>query len=326
MQKTVAVTGASGHIGNVVCRKLIELGYSVKAFYHSDATSLKDLELTLVKGDVLDPTEVSNLLTGCDYVINCAAIISINGDPSGLVYKTNTQGPANILSLAKELRIKKIIHVSSVHAVHDLPHNTPYDETRPYKTKKDFAYDYSKAQGEQIILSGAEPDGVEVVVVRPSCVIGPHDFKPSKMGVALKGFYKKKFLFLPNGGYDLVDVRDLSASICTALELGKNKEIYLLSGKYYRFKDLAKEIGMVREQKKTILILPNWLLTLSLPFVWLAGKITQTAPSLTKESIVAITEGHPEMNNEKARSILHHKTRPLQESLRDIFNIKLNNT
>ena len=107
MQKIVAVTGASGHIGNVVCRKLIELGYDVKAFYHSDAASLKDLQLTLVKGDILDPTEVSNLLTGCDYVINCAALISINGDPSGIVYKTNTQGPANILSVAKELGIKK---------------------------------------------------------------------------------------------------------------------------------------------------------------------------------------------------------------------------
>ena len=35
---------------------------------------------------------------------------------------------------------------------------------------------------------------------------------------------------------------------------------------------------------------------------------------------VAITEGHPEMNNEKARLILQHKTRPLQETLRDIFN------
>jgi len=32
MQKTVAVTGASGHIGNVLCRKLIESGYSVKAY------------------------------------------------------------------------------------------------------------------------------------------------------------------------------------------------------------------------------------------------------------------------------------------------------
>ena len=326
MQKIVAVTGASGHIGNVVCRKLIELGYAVKAFYHSDATSLKDLQLTLVKGDILDPTAVSNLLSGCDYVINCAALISINGDPSGLVFKTNTQGPENILSVAKEHGIKKIIHVSSVHAVHDLPHNTPYDETRPYKTKSDFAYDYSKAQGEQIMLSGAETDGVEVVVVRPSCVIGPFDFKPSKMGGALQGFYKKKFLFLPKGGYDLVDVRDLSASIVAALELGKNKEIYLLSGKYYSFKELGKEIGMVRAQKKTILILPNWILTLSLPFVWLAGKITRTAPSLTKEAIVAITEGHPEMNNEKARLILHHKTQPLQETLRDVFNSKLNNT
>ncbi len=319
MSKIVAVTGASGHIGNVLCRKLIELGYSVKAFYHSDAAGLKDLQLTMIKGDVLDPTAVRNLLTGCDYVINCAAIISINGDPSGLVYKTNTQGPENILSIAKELGIKKIVHVSSVHAVHDLPHNTPYDEKRPYKTKKDFTYDYSKAQGEHIMLSGAETNGLEVVVVRPSCVIGPFDFKPSKMGVALRGFYKKKFLFLPKGGYDLVDVRDLSASICAALELGKNKEIYLLSGKYFSFKELGKEIGIVRAQKKTILILPNWILTLSLPFVRLAGKITKTAPSLTKEAIVAITEGHPEMNNEKARSILQHRTRPLQETLRDIF-------
>ena len=106
MSKKVAVTGASGHIGNVLCRKLIELGYSVKAFYHSDAASLKDLQLTMVQGDVLNPTAVRNLLTGCDYVINCAAIISINGDPSGMVYKTNTQGPANILSIAKELGIK----------------------------------------------------------------------------------------------------------------------------------------------------------------------------------------------------------------------------
>jgi len=55
MQKIVAVTGASGHIGNVVCRKLIELGYSVKAFYHSDAASLQDLPLTLVKGDFTVP-------------------------------------------------------------------------------------------------------------------------------------------------------------------------------------------------------------------------------------------------------------------------------
>jgi len=326
MQKTVAVTGASGHIGNVVCRKLIELGYSVKAFYHSDATSLIDLQLTLVKGDVLDLSDVRNLLTGCDYVINCAAIISINGDPSEMVSKTNTQGPENILFLAKELGIKKIIHISSVHAVHDLPHNTPYDETRPYKTKKDFAYDYSKAKGEQIMLACDETDGPEVVVVRPSCVIGPHDFKPSKMGTALRGFYKKRILLLPNGGYDLVDVRDLSASICAAIELGKNQEVYLLSGKYYSFKDLVTEIGKVREQKKIILTLPNWILTCSLPFIWLVGKITKTTPSLTKEAMVAITDGHPEMNNEKARSILHHKTRPIQESLKDILNSTIKNT
>ena len=116
----IAVSGASGHVGNVVCRKLIEKGCKVKAFYNSDSRSLQNLDLKLVQGNVLNKSDLSKSIEYCDFVINCAAIISINGDRDGLVFKTNTEGPKNILEVAIKYGVKKIIHVSSVHAVHDL--------------------------------------------------------------------------------------------------------------------------------------------------------------------------------------------------------------
>ncbi len=91
MSKTIAVTGASGHLGNTICRLLVEKGYRVKAFYNKMDESLKGLPIETIQGDVLNKEDLSRLIDGCDYVINSAAIISINGDPKGIVFKTNKE-------------------------------------------------------------------------------------------------------------------------------------------------------------------------------------------------------------------------------------------
>ena len=51
----IAVTGASGHIGNVVCRSLVLHGYRVRAMYHRDTRPLEGVEAELVQGDILNP-------------------------------------------------------------------------------------------------------------------------------------------------------------------------------------------------------------------------------------------------------------------------------
>lgn len=317
---TVAVTGASGHIGNVVCRSLIERGYRVKALCHSDKRALEDLDIELVQGSVMNKEDLSRLFNGCEVVINCAAIISIHGDPTGIVYKTNTEGPRNVLEVALEQSVKRIIHLSTVHAVTELPHSQGYDETRPYKTDQASVYDHSKAMGEQILLSGSIEKPIELVIVRPSCVIGPHDYKPSKMGSALLDFKNGKVPFLPCGGYDLVDVRDVSESIVKAITLGKDREVYLLSGKYYDFKGLAAVIQKVTSRKMPRIVLPYWFLRLILPLASLYFKITGMSPSLTRESIDAVKHGHPQMNNSKAMNALGHSVRPLEVTLRDFYD------
>jgi len=319
----IAVTGASGHIGNVVCRALVHQEAKVRAIYRSDQRALEDLRIEKVQGDVLDKSLLIDVLKDCEVVVNCAALVSISGGQGGKVYATNITGVENLIDACLASGVRRIIHVSSVHAVTELPHRLAYDETRPYKTATDTAYDFSKAEGEKRLLHAASERNLEVVIVRPSCVIGPYDFKPSLMGAALMDFYHGKMPFLPFGGYDIIDVRDVAQSIISAIHKGGNKEIYLLSGKYYTFSDLTAEISLITKKKMPKIVMPHWLLWLLVPPASLYFKWRKMTPAFTYESLKALKDGHPNMNNAKAARDLHHEVRPLNASLNDFFSWQL---
>ena len=320
MTTTIAVTGANGHLGNVVCRKLIEEGYRVKALYHSNNEGLLHLPLELIQGDVLNPENIHQLLFGCEAVIHCAGIISISGDPDGRVFLTNTEGTQNVLKASLANGLKRIIHISSVHAVTELPHALPYDESRPYKGESDPVYDHSKARGEQILLEGAKNSSLEIIILRPSSIVGPYDFKPSLLGAALLDFYHQKIPFLPEGGYDFTDVRDVAKAVVNAVHLGRNGEAYILSGSYYNFSQFAAIINKVTGKKVPKKVIPyRWLKAL-LPFVTIYAKWTRTLPAFTQESIDAIFHGHPCMDSSKAIHELQYSFRPSEQSLRDFYS------
>ncbi len=315
----IAVTGATGHIGNVLCRLLIDQGYEVHALYRKDTSALDGINLTLFQGDVLDYKSLLPFVDGCDVLINCAAIISIHGDPSGIVFKTNTEGPKNVLAASIQAGVSKIIHLSSTHAVYEQPIDQPFDEARPYKKAGDYAYDFSKATGEQIMLTAFQEGKIQGCVLRPSSVIGLYDFKPSEIGKALLDFYEMKIPMLPPGGYNFIDVRDICKSIHNAIEKGRNGEIYLLSGNYYSLKEFAKIVSEVSGKKTPKTVMPFWFMKALLPFVKLYGKLKGAAPIFTIEAIHALKYGHPKMNNEKAKSELGHDCRHLSETIADFY-------
>ncbi|MBK8565090.1 MAG: NAD-dependent epimerase/dehydratase family protein [Saprospiraceae bacterium] len=293
MSKLVAITGANGHLGNVLCRLLCEKGYHVRALCRSQSESLEGLPIEVVLGDVLNKGDVQRLLEGCEIVIHCAAVISIHGDPTGIVFQTNTEGPRNVREIAEQLAVRRIVHISSVHAVTELPFSQPFDETRPYKQATDYAYDYSKAQGEQIMLRNTGKGKPEVVVLRPSCIIGPFDFKPSEIGKALLELEKSKIPALPEGGYDFVDIQDVANSVLNAMERGRSGEVYLLTGKYYSMKEFAAVVAKVLGRRPIKWIIPYRLLKTLLPLIAWLGKVSNSPPLFTLESLDALKNGHP---------------------------------
>ena len=94
---TAAVTGASGHIGNNLCRELLKEGYKVKALVREDVGALQNLDVEFVKGDISNKESLQKLTKDADVVFHLAAIISITGNSKDILTKINIEGTKNIL-------------------------------------------------------------------------------------------------------------------------------------------------------------------------------------------------------------------------------------
>lgn len=314
----IAITGASGHIGLALCQELLKQGYSINALYHHNAQELQKMGVDCIQGNILHKQDLSRLMEGAEMVIHSAAQISIHGDPDGSVFRINTEGTKNVMEAAIEQGLKRMVHISSVHAVQELPHSEPFTENRPFKSAADYAYDYSKAISEHIV--GSNPHrSLEAVIVRPSCVIGPFDYRPSAIGAALLKLVKGKMFFLPAGGYNLVDVRDVAQSIVAALTQAKDREVFLLSGHYITFRELARLLETITGRGLPKIIIPFPVLDALEPMIAAVSRISGTPASLTRESIDAVRNGHPRMDHDKASQLLGHQPRPLSESLQDFI-------
>ena len=149
----VAITGGNGHIGNAIIEELLRRNYSIKALVHSKSNFLESKKIERIKGSLHDENSLLELMKDCDYLIHCAAIISINGDQNQLVRKINIEGLENVLKAAKTSNLKRIVHLSSVHAYNHLPMDEPMNETRSFVSDSAYSYDKSKRDG-QLIAKG----------------------------------------------------------------------------------------------------------------------------------------------------------------------------
>ena len=319
-KKLVGVTGASGHLGGALCRQLVESGYGVRALCHHDRRALADLDIKVFSGDILDAASLDPFLAGCQVVVHCAAIISIAGDPAGLVNRSNVEGTKTVLDSSIRHGVKTFIHVSSTHAVMEQLDRPVFDETNPRKPEGSFPYDRSKAAGEELVLAGFKSGQISGCILRPSSIIGPFDFKPSKLGQAMLDLHRGAIPVLPPGGYNFVDVRDVAAGIIAAIERGKNGETYLVSGHYAIMREFSGLIADCGGKPAPALQLPFGLLFWLLPVVSFWAKLSHSEQAYTQEMLHALRNGHPNMVNAKARAELGWQARPLTESIADFFS------
>ena len=315
----VAITGATGHIGGVIVRELLNRGHTVKALVRGhDTKSLDGLNVEKIQGDLHDTTEMKHLMESCDALIHAAALISIDGDMKGLVHRTNVEGTRNVMEVAKATGIKRVIHISSVHAYSQHPLAEIMDEQRAPAGDNTFAYDRSKRDGQALALSYASTN-MDVLVVNPTSVVGPYDFKPSKLGQAIINMSTGKLPFVFKGGFDFCDGRDVATAIVNALTMGRSGEAYLLGGDWHSLSEFGQILSEVSGHKNKPIALPTILGWIGLPFIKIWANITKAEPLYTNEALVAVSEGHRHINCTKAKTELQYSARPLRESLHDTY-------
>ena len=315
--KKIAITGASGHIGNNICRHLISEGYVLKVLVREpNERSLSELEIQMVMGNLFSSESLDELMHEVDIVIHVAGKVSIYPKDKEEIFKTNIEGVKNVVDACVKNGVKKLIHFSSVHAHKGFGPEVPINEQTPYSDNESSPYDYSKAQGEQIVIKARERN-IETVIVNPTAVIGPYDYNPSYSGKLFSDIYTGKLGSIVSGGFDWVDVRDIAVAIGAIIERDIKNEQFILSGNWASIKQLADRVCHAKGKKYRGITSPLRLAYIGLPFINLYSKITGTLPLYTTESLKAIKEGSKDVDHSHAKKMLDYSPRPFNESIDD---------
>lgn len=317
---TVAITGATGHVGSNLVRQLVERGDRVRALTRKpDPVELRGLPVEKVAGDVTSGDGLDDLLDGADLLVHLAAQISIIGPMNGLVDAVNVEGVRRVVAAAKRAKLPRMVHCCSVHVFEPEPFHEPTDERRPRVQRGDApAYDVSKAEGEAVVRE-AVADGLDAVIVHPSGVLGPHDFKPSRMGHVLRKLYQRKLPALLGGGFDWVDARDVSAGILAAAERGRTSESYLLTGHYRTIAQVGEVAAEVTGVPRPRLVCPKWVADIGAPFMDLAAWLMRGGePLYTSESLMPLML-RMAYDRSKAEQELGYTPRPFEDTVRDSY-------
>jgi len=312
----IAVTGANGLVGINLVKQLSEQGHTVRALIHHGDNIFDKLKAEVISGDILDTETMDVLCKDMDVVFHSAARISIGNTPYQELYQTNVEGTKNVFHAAKKSGVKTFIHFSSIHALRYPGNEAPFTEDCPPAVDSPFLYEKTKAIAQQW-LQNQKGNGMKVVILNPTAILGPCDFKPSLIGAFIQKVINHKLPGIINGGYDWVDVRDVVQAAINAIDKGKDGEHYIISGKWLSLEEMVSIMGSLTGEKLKPFVFPVWLAKTGLPFLKLWAVITNSSPLYTSQSLKIVQNGSKNVVSKKARKNLDFTPRPIEETLKD---------
>jgi len=314
----VLVTGATGHVGNVLVKRLVKEGREVGILVHKKSPKdiIGDIPYQVFQGDITDYETLLKPFREAEVVFHLAAKISITSGEYNELLRVNVGGTENVVRACKETGIKKLVYVSSVHACHETPKGEPVTEQVPDSIEHVVGdYAKSKVLAYHKVMDGVK-DGLDAVVVFPTGIIGPFDYRPSQIGQLVRDFVLGKPVQYIDGAYNFVDVRDVVNGILLAFNKGGTGEGYLLGGYKVTVKELYEELqkatGLSAKMKKVPARLAYYLSFFAEAYAKLMKKEAIFTPysvrTLNSNSLISI---------EKAKMELGFLPRPFEQTIKD---------
>jgi dihydroflavonol-4-reductase len=282
----------------------------------SKLENLAGLAAETVLGDLLQVEALRSAIAGCDAVMHVAADYRLWVTDPKTMYATNVTGTRELLRVAREEGVGRVVYTSSVATMGFTGNGHPADEDSPV-TLSDMIghYKRSKFMAEQVALDAGRGT-MRVVTVNPTTPIGEQDVKPTPTGRIVVDFLKRKFPAYVDTGLNLVDVRECALGHVAALEKGKSGERYILGGENLTLKQILDKLGAISGLSSPTVKLPYFV-------AYLAGAVDETVSGrmLGREpraTIETVRMGKKKMwaSSSKAERELGWKTLPADAALR----------
>lgn len=327
----VLVTGATGILGSTLLLHLLESGYTVRAakrpssnikqvldtfeYYTKRASEFYEkIEWVDIDFDDLDSLRVA--LEGVDVVYHCAAKVSFFPKDKKEMYHTNILGTRNLLYIAEEKKVKKILFVSSIAVLDGTNEHGFLDENSNFNSKLDHsAYAVSKHFSEMEVWR-ASAEGMPVIVLNPGVIIGSGNWHSSS-GVLFETM--AKLPYISGGSTAYVDVRDvakIALQLMNTSDYDNERFIIISENKSYEMVSnwVRAQLGLSSTKELSNLWI-SFLGILNFLFGWLYPPFRY----FNKSNREALTTNIP-FSNEKIVKALDYKFIPIKDSLE--FHIK----
>ncbi|NLA34377.1 MAG: SDR family NAD(P)-dependent oxidoreductase, partial [Actinobacteria bacterium] len=242
----VLVTGATGYVGAFTMKALAEAGHEPVAFARSlerldaVATALSMPRPDHRLGDMRDRRAVRTALEGCDAVIHCAALVTMDRRAEREMIEGNLEGTRAVLEQAVELGLDPIVHTSSTSALFE-PGAGVLTADHPIGAAK-MAYARSKAACEAV-ARGLQERGAPITITYPSGILGPSaGTSLGETATQMAGFVAGGVMPTDRAALSIIDVRDLAALNAALIEPGRGPRRVMCGGHLVTMELLAETL------------------------------------------------------------------------------------
>lgn len=243
----ITLTGATGFLGAYIARELVGRGHTVRALRRPGAVVPSYIESSVwekvewVEGDVLDIPSLEEALKGAEAVIHSAAMVSFESGGKEKIYLVNREGTANVVNLALEMGVPRMVHISSVAALGRTAHGDQVNEEKKWvESKLNTHYSRSKQQAEMEVWRGMG-EGLSAVILNPSTILGYGDWNKSSSAIFKKIY--KGFPWYTDGINGFVDVEDVARAAVLLLESDITEQRFIVSAENWTFKKLFETMA-----------------------------------------------------------------------------------
>jgi nucleoside-diphosphate-sugar epimerase len=242
----ILVTGAAGHLGANLVRRLVADGQQVRALLHTarDQASVAGLPVESLTGDLRDENFTAVAVAGCRQIYHCAAKVSTTYRDKGAIFGANVIATKTLLRAALDARVEKVVVTGSFSATgarQDVG-STEEDPFNPLEMH--LPYGHTKAAVEHECLK-AFANGLPVVVAVSTAILGPYDFKPSRMGKVLIRFSSGRILAYVPGGFPFVAASDIVQGHLLAMAKGRPGQKYIFETSFMTFDEIMRIFSSV---------------------------------------------------------------------------------
>jgi dihydroflavonol-4-reductase len=312
----VAVTGAAGYVGTNLLNLLVAQGHEVAAIDRVRSEHAPTHGVSWVEGDVRDPESMRRALDGAQVVYHLVAMITL-AQRDDRAFVLNVAGVRTVAEAAHAVGVRRMVHCSSVHSFDQYTCNGRIDEKSARSADPSLpVYDRSKWFGE-VELRKVIDNGLDAVICNPTGIFGPVDYGLSRLNGLLRESARGRVPMAIEGGFDLVDVRDVAAGLIAACECGRTGENYLLTGQWVRLLDAFKIAAAAVGRRGPRYALPLKVVTPILPIAERVGQ--RFGSDVVSRGAMAALLAAPIVDGSKATTELGYHPRSTEETIRDLM-------